>query len=130
MCYEDFSKRQHDWRPEIKSVWSKNIHTVLDANVVDTRPTIYNQRLRSFQFAPLADCRRQFASHIGAPDLEWEPDDESESAPVAAGRTGEVGEPTESDALHDAPSIEWEPDLESEPDYWPEYEPEDEWESD
>ena len=25
MCYVEFSKRQRDWKPEIKSVWSKNI---------------------------------------------------------------------------------------------------------
>jgi hypothetical protein len=42
----------------------------------------------------------------------------------------DVGEPTEPDALHDAPSLEWEPELEPDPDYWPEYDPTDEWESD
>ena len=25
MCYEDFSKRQRNWRPEVKALWSKNI---------------------------------------------------------------------------------------------------------
>ena len=90
-------------------------------------------RVRVFQFAPLADCRRQFASHIGAPDMEWqEPDNEPRSAPsVAVGQTTEdVGELTGLDMLQDAPNIEWEPELEPDPDNWPEYEPENELESD
>jgi hypothetical protein len=128
--YENFSKQQHDWRPEIKAVWSKIIHAVLGPNVKDTRPTDGNERVRSFQFAPLTDCRRQFASHIGAPDLEWEPEDEPKSDPGGAVRqtAEDVGEPTELDALLDAPNLEWEPELE--PDNWPEHEPEDECESD
>jgi len=100
-------------------LWSKKIHAVLGPNVNYTRPTNGNDRVRSFAFAPLADCQRQFASHIGAPGLEWEePDNEPGSAPRAAvGQTAEdVGEPNGSDALQDAPSIEWEPELEPEPD--------------
>ena len=80
MCYEDFSKQQHDWRPEIKAVWSKKVRTVLGPCVGDTRQTTGKERVRSFKFAPLADCRRQFANHI--PDLEWEPDDEPDPALV------------------------------------------------
>ena len=114
MRYEEFSKRQHDWRPEIKAVWSKKIRTMLGSCVSDTRQTNGKGRVRSFQFAPLADCRRQFASHIGAPDMEWEPDNEPETAPGAAVEptAEDIGEPAELDAPHDAPSIEWEPELE------------------
>ncbi|WP_334485655.1 primase-helicase family protein [Bradyrhizobium algeriense] len=82
MCYVEFSKRQRDWKPEIKSVWSKNIRAALGSHINPTRPTKGNTRVRSFQFAPLDDCRRQFASHLCAPDLEWEmegqPDYQSE----------------------------------------------------
>ena len=70
MCYEDFSKRQHDWRPEIKPVWSKNIHAALGPNVKDERLTKESRRVYSFQFAPLADCWDQFAKYIGAPEFE------------------------------------------------------------
>ena len=73
MRYEEFSKGQHDWRPEIKAVWSKTIRTMLGSCVGDTRQQTNFGRVRSFQFAALADCRRQFANHIGAPDLEWDP---------------------------------------------------------
>jgi hypothetical protein len=116
--YKEFSKQRREWQPEIKDEWSKNIHAVLGPNVKDTRPTIGNERVRSFQFAPLADCRRQFASHIGAPDLEWEPENEPGSSPSAAGgqATEDVGEPTEQDALQDAATIELEPELEPERD--------------
>jgi hypothetical protein len=79
--YEDFSKRQHDWRPETKSVWSKNIHAVLGPIVEDTRQTIGSSRVRSFRFAPLADCRCQFASHLVVPVLEWP---EAGNEPVGA----------------------------------------------
>ena len=133
MCYEDFSKRQHDWRPEIKPVWSKNIHAVLGPNVKDKRLTKDNRRVYSFQFAPLTDCWDQFAKYLGAPDLKREePDGEPGSTPcVAVGQTVEgVGGPTEQDALQDAPSIEWEPELEPELDDRSEYEPEHGLESD
>jgi Family of unknown function (DUF5906) len=132
--YEEFSKQRREWQPEIKDVWSKNIHAALGQNVKDKRLTNDNGRVYSFQFAPLADCRRQFASHLGAPDLKWEePDNEPGSVPdVAVGQTAEdVGDPTDPDALHDAHVLEMEePELEPEPDYLAEYEPEDEGESD
>ncbi|MGO9401564.1 MAG: primase-helicase family protein [Xanthobacteraceae bacterium] len=78
MCYEDFSKKQHNWRPEVKAVWSKSVRTVLGPCIGDTRQQNGTQRIRSFQFKPLSDCRRQFAQHIGAPDLEWEPADDTD----------------------------------------------------
>jgi len=70
----------------------------------------------------LADCRHQFASHLGASDLEWESDNEPKSdARAAVGQTPQdIGEPTGSDALQDAPSIEFEPELEPDLDNWPE----------
>jgi hypothetical protein len=82
--YKEFSKQRHEWKPEIKDQWSKKIHAVLGPSVTDTRPTNGIERVRSFQFAPLADCRRQFASHLGATDLEWEPDEERERIPGPA----------------------------------------------
>jgi hypothetical protein len=118
-CYKEFSKQRNEHHPEIKDLWSKNIRDALGSNVNETRPTIAGNRARLFQFTPLADCQHQFASHLGAPDLEWqEPDNEPRSAPsVAVGQTAEdVGRPTGSDALQSAPSIEWEPELEPEPD--------------
>lgn len=132
-CYKEFSKQRNEHHPEIKDQWSKKIHKVLGPNVKVTRETKATGRVRDFQFTPLPDCRRQFASHIDAPDMEWqELDNEPRSAPsVAVAQTAEdVGEPTGSDALQDAPSIEWEPELEPDPDNWPEYEPENELESD
>jgi hypothetical protein len=125
--YEDFSKRQHAWRPEIKPEWSKKIRRVLRGCVSDTRP----KGDRSFQFAPLAACRRQFETHVGAPNIEWEPENDPKSDPgvaIVLQTAEDVGEPTELDALLDAPNLEWEPELE--PDNWPEHEPEDECESD
>jgi Family of unknown function (DUF5906) len=76
--YKEFSKQRHEWKPEIKDMWSKKIHAVLGPSVKDTRPTHGNERVRSFQFAPLADCRRQFGMHLGDPDLEWQPDENRE----------------------------------------------------
>jgi hypothetical protein len=66
--FEEFSKQQRSWRLEIKDLWSKKIRAALGQCVADTRPN----RVRSFQFAPLADCRRQFETHAGAPNIEWE----------------------------------------------------------
>jgi hypothetical protein len=131
MDYEDFSKRQHAWRPEIKSVWSKKMRTALGRCVTDTKQKTGSDRVRSFRLAPLADCRQQFEIHVGAPNIEWEPENEPNSDPAVAivPQTAEdLGEPTV--ALQDAPSIEWEPELEPDPDYCPEYDPVDDWESD
>ena len=107
-CYKEFSKQRNEHHPEIKDQWSKKIHKILGPNVKITRETKATGRVRDFQFTPLPDCRRQFASYISAPDMEWqEADNEPTSAPcVAVGQTTEdVGEPDGSDALDDAPSI-------------------------
>ena len=77
-CYEDFSERQHAWRPEIKAVWSKKVRSMLGHCVADTRQKIGNRRDRAFKFAPLSDCRCQFATHAGAPNIEWESASEDE----------------------------------------------------
>jgi hypothetical protein len=85
-CFEDFSKRQHAWRPDIKSVWSKKIRAVLGPCVADTRP----DRVRSFQFASLALCRDRFASHTGAPKIEWDSETEAkQDTPTLDGWTAE-----------------------------------------
>jgi hypothetical protein len=81
--YQAFSKQRHEWQPEIKDLWSKKIRAALGQCIRDARP----EGVRSFQFASLAECRRQFASHLGDPDLEWEePDDQP---PAAVGETAE-----------------------------------------
>ena len=121
-CYEDFSERQHAWRPEIKSVWSKKMRAALGRCVADTKQKTGSERVRLFQFAPLDACRLQFGNHVGAPDIEWELENEPMLHPGVA--------ITGSDTLLDAPSIEMDAELEPDPDYCPEYEPEDEEESD
>jgi hypothetical protein len=82
--YKEFSKQRHEFKPEIKDLWSKKIHAVFGSSVKDTRPTNGIERVRLFQFAPLADCRRQFAIYLGDTDLEWEPDEEREKIPGSA----------------------------------------------
>jgi len=122
--YEEFSKQRREWQPEIKAVWSKNIHAVLGPNVEDTRPTIGTERVRSFQFTPLSDCRRQFATHLSAPDLEWgEPENGSEKRPETA-----ETEPEDDDwePVDDPEDDEWEPVDEPQPENEPDNRPEDE----
>jgi hypothetical protein len=99
-CFEDFSKRQHAWRPEIKSVWSKKIRCMLGPCVADTRP----DRVRSFQFASLALCRDQFASHTGVQKIEWDLENEAKHDGLVPDGQGDFEyEPTiESD------DVEWE----------------------
>ncbi len=118
MHYEEFSKQQRDWRPEIKAVWSKAVRSMLGSCVGDTRLQTSFGRVRSFQFASLADCRRQFANHI--PDLEWEPDDEPDPALGAAVEqtVQNACEPSKTDTLDDAPDFEWEPMIEPEDIEW------------
>ena len=111
MCYVEFSKRQRDWKPEIKSVWSKNIRAALGLHINPTRPTKGNARVRSFQFAPLDDCRRQFASHLRAPDLAWE----TESQPHTQSREASEGMSDCEDTRLDALDTEWEPETDPEP---------------
>jgi hypothetical protein len=81
--YVGFSQQRREWQPEIKDAWSKNIRKALGQCVGDTRPS----GVRSFQFKPLADCRREFGSHLRDQDLEWEPDDRFTGAVV--GQTAE-----------------------------------------
>jgi hypothetical protein len=119
--FEEFSERQRDWRPERKDLWSKKLRALLGPCVKEVRPG--KDRLRSFQLAPLADCRRQFETYARAPNIEWEPEDEPKLHPgeaIVRQTTEDVGERTEAGA----PSIKWEPELEPEPDDWPEWEPE------
>jgi hypothetical protein len=117
--YEEFSKRQRAWKPEIKSVWSKKIRTALGPHIDATRPTKGNARVRSFQFAPLDDCRRQFASHLCAPDLEWE----AENEPINQSREVPEGMWDHEDSRLNARDTEWEPETDPEPEYqiedWP-----------
>src|ERR1035437_8301090 len=56
-CYKEFSKQRRECQPEIKDLWSKKIRAVLGSHVDETRPAIAGNRVRSFAFAPLADCR-------------------------------------------------------------------------
>jgi Family of unknown function (DUF5906) len=119
--YEDFSKRQREWRPDIKSVWSKKIHAALGPHIDTTRRTIGGGRVRSFQFAPLADCRQQFAFHLGAPDLDWDEEKQPDNQLLAV---PEGLWDYEEDYLDD-PNDEWEPETDPEPDYETEDEPPD-----
>jgi hypothetical protein len=111
LCYVEFSKRQRDWKPEIKSVWSKNIQVALSPHIGLTRPTKGNTRVRSFQFAPLDDCRRQFASHLCAPDLEWEAVSEPEHQQAPEDMWDYE------DARLDHGDDEWEPETDPELEY-------------
>jgi hypothetical protein len=110
-AYEDFSKRQHAFRPDIKSVWSKKIRKVLGPCVRNTRQTQDNRRIRSFQFAPLADCRHQFATHIGALDMEWDPEnDPAQTFVTEAGSIVPLDDrEIEDDAETEPDDVEWEP---------------------
>jgi hypothetical protein len=75
--YKEFSQERREWHPEIKDSWSKKIRAVLKGSVTDTRP----KGVRSFQFAPLADCRRRFEASVGAPDITWEAESEPDEQP-------------------------------------------------
>jgi hypothetical protein len=114
-CYEDFSKRQRDYRPETRSVWSKKTRAALGPCLTDTRGG-GKERVRSFQFKPLADCRGQFASHLGALEIEWEADDyatQGEGVMTASNAPLETPAP-EIEPATEPDDIEWEP-LEPEP---------------
>jgi len=102
MCYEDFSKRQRDYRPETKHVWSKKLRAVLDPLLSDTRTGAGKERTRSFQFAPLEDCRGQFATQVGAPNIEWEPDIGREYSAPPMQPAGDAGLPIQVDGMLDA----------------------------
>jgi hypothetical protein len=110
--YEDFSKRQHAWRPDIKAVWSKKMRTALRGCMADMKHKTGNDRIRSFRLKPLADCRRQFAIHIGAPNIEWEPENEPQLDPsvaVVQQAAQDVSGLTELDEALDAPEFYREP---------------------
>jgi hypothetical protein len=83
-CYKDFAKQRREWSPEIKSIWSKNVRLMLGCNVRDARPTSGRDRVRSFEFGPLSDCRMAFASHIGSSTLEWQDPDIEPNSPSGA----------------------------------------------
>jgi hypothetical protein len=112
LCFEDYSKRQRDWRPDRKDLWSKKMRAMLGPCVEDIRQTTAGERVRSFKFAPLAKCRRQFEAHARAPNIEWEPENDPKLDPgvtVVRQTTEDVGELTELDVPLDAPELEWEP---------------------
>jgi hypothetical protein len=78
--YVEFSKRQRDWRPDVRSVWSKKILELLGDCVKGAKKKDAGERVRVFKFAPLADCRGKFEAHI--PNIEWEePNHEQELVP-------------------------------------------------
>jgi hypothetical protein len=100
-AYKDFSKEQHAFRPDDKSVWSKKTRKVLGICVRPTRQTQGNLRIRSFKFAPLAVCRHRFTEHLGAPNIEWEPEsDAPENTEDKGAAIGSIA----------PPQIEWAPD--------------------
>ena len=90
-AYEDFSKRRRDYRPDGRPQWSKKLIEVLGACLKQIRPTINGERPRSLQFAPLADCRRQFGKAIKA-DLEWELEIELDTLSAAQTATDKTPE--------------------------------------
>jgi hypothetical protein len=108
-CYEEFSKRQRDYRPDTKSVWSKNIRKALGPCLGDTRTG--KQRDRVFKLVALADCRRRFANHIGAVNIEWEPQTDTQHGRVApvTPRGDRLGQPPEMDMLPTAAGAGWAP---------------------
>ena len=128
-CYKEFSKQQHDWRPEIKALWSKKIRDRL--GLVHER---HGQQTGNDGFVrsnlhrlPIAVASLQITS-VPRTSNGSRTMSRSQAQRAVEQTAEDVGEPTESDALHDAPSIEWEPELD--PDDWPEYDPADECESD
>jgi len=124
-CYKEFSGQQRDWKPEIKDLWSKNIRTALGPQVSQTRPTVAGNRVRSFAFGPLADCRRQFELHVGAPNIEWGPENElpepTQNQREDVGWEPEPNDPREDlwayedEDRFDPPNDEWEPETDPEP---------------
>jgi hypothetical protein len=74
--FSEFSREQHEFKPDGKALWSRKIRATLGPCVDDTRLTIGGGRIRSFKFGPLIDCRRRFAKSIGAPELQWGPEND------------------------------------------------------
>jgi hypothetical protein len=126
--YKEFSKERREWQPDIKDLWSRQIRKVLGPCVKDARHARHTtcfklndaqttDRVRSFKFAPLADCRRRFETHVCAPNIEWEAAVAPEPATGTTVRqtADHLGDPTVLDAVGDAPSIECEQELECTP---------------
>jgi hypothetical protein len=75
--YREFSKQRREWQPEIKDLWAKKIRAALGPHVNEVRPTtVAGNRVRSFAFGPLTECRRRFECYIGASNIGWEPENE------------------------------------------------------
>jgi hypothetical protein len=112
--YLDFSKEQRDWKPVVKSVWSRKLRDILGDCVDDTRQKIgLQERVRAFKFAPLDDCRRQFATRAGAPTMEWEPTNEEEGrADTARQINQDADTPAKLQTPPDAPKLAPESDAE------------------
>lgn len=86
----------------------------------DTRQQTYAQRVRAFKFAPLADCRRRFATLAAAPNIEWEPANEKEEPGPASCAAEQSGKAMDPDAVVEDSELEplIEPDdIEGEPMY-------------
>src|SRR5262249_32798551 len=103
----DFSKEQRDWKPDIKSVWSKKVRELLGPCLEDTRQKIgFQERVRALKFAPLGDCRRQFALRAGAPTMEWEVTNEEDGRADAAGQINhDADRPAKLQTTPDAPTL-------------------------
>jgi hypothetical protein len=114
--YEMFSKQRREYQPEIKDLWSKSLREALGSELKNTRPTQNGSRVHSFEFGPLAGCRKQFASHLGDPNLKWEDDiaDEKDDLEAAPEDLWEY-DPLRFDEIED----EWEPETDAEPEYEP-----------
>jgi hypothetical protein len=93
-CYEEYSKRQRHYKPDTKPVWSKKIRKALGLCLGETRTSTGKERERRFILAPLTDCRHRFAIHIGAPNIEWEPE-------YGTGDTVDADQATEAPDLND-----------------------------
>src|SRR5262249_6021979 len=96
-----------DWRPDVKSVWSKKVRELLDPCVDDIRCKIDDYpRARALRFALLGDCRRQFALRAGAPNMEWEPTNEEEGRADTAGQINQDADtPAKLQTPPDAPKL-------------------------
>jgi hypothetical protein len=111
--YEAFCKKQHHWRPDVKSIWARKIRKLLGSCVQEARhkDSLTNVRTRSFRFAPLGDCRREFALRAGAPNMEWEAE-EGERADVAGQVNHDADGPAKLQTPVDSPKLAPESDTE------------------
>ncbi len=113
-CYTEHSKLRRE-HPDGKPEWSKAIRKALGTQLNEKRPTVNGERFRLFSLAPLDDCRRKFARHIGDPDMTWDQDQDECSAegPDVEPDWDLVAESARIEETLDR--AEYEPDLE--PDY-------------